>query len=235
MAASAPVAVCCPNCWRWSELKNASTCKRCGAPLVLPDGRRVDEARSGTAPAPVSINAPTVSLASPMVGTDWVAIARWITVAHGALVVLFIFAIGLIVPTITVPVQDPSTGGIVEQTVNIRPGLAIVAVLVMIFYAGFVKAIGWAVVRVILLILVLIGAFAAASRIGTEPLALVAGTITGLIIDAGFAYVLTMTFLAPRRPAPVAARAPVPIAALPLAPPPPPPPPAPSPWSPPEL
>ena len=98
MAATAPVAVCCPTCWKWTELKNSTTCKRCGSPLVLSDGRRVDQARDGTAPTAVTMNAPTVSLAPLIVGTDWIAIARWITDRVRVALVLGIFAVGLLLP-----------------------------------------------------------------------------------------------------------------------------------------
>jgi|GEM_PF-1979288 len=223
MAASAPVAVCCPNCWRWSELKHSTACKRCGAPLVLPDGRRVDEALDGTAPSVVSRNAPTVSLSTPMVGIDWIAIARWITAAYGALTILTIFAVGLLVPSLTIPVGDPNTGQIVDQTVNIRPILAIAALILIAFYAGIVVAIGHGIARVILMIVVLLGAFAALSRIGAEPSTAVAGSVVSLILDAGFAYVLAMTFIAPRRAAPAGSGAPIAIAPPPPPPPPPPP------------
>lgn len=231
MAATAPVAVCCPTCWRWTELKSSATCKRCGSPLVLADGRRVDQARDGTAPISVAIKAPTVSLAPLVVGTDWISIARWIAAAYGALSVLGIFAVGLFAPSVTVPVQDANTGQIVEQTLNIRPYLAIVGFFAMVFYAVIVWLIAYGVARAIVLIVVVLAALAAVSRLGTEPPTAVAASVVSLLCDAGFAYVLTMTFLAPRRPAPVNAQ-PVRLP-LPLAPQPPPPlpqaPPSPSP------
>jgi hypothetical protein len=223
MAATAPVAVCCPTCWRWTELKSSTTCKRCGSPLILPDGRRVDQAREGTAPAAAAINAPTVSLAPLVVGTDWISIARWIALAYGALSVLGIFAVGLLVPNISVPVQDANTGQIVNQTLNIRPFLAIVAFLAIVFYAVVVWLIKYGVARVIVLVVVVIGALAAVSRLGAEPATAVAASIVSLLCDAGFAYVLTMTFLAPRRPAPVSTHSSVPLPP-PAAPPPGPPP-----------
>ena len=226
MAVTAPVAVCCPTCWRWSELKRSTTCKRCGAPLILPDGRRVDQARDGTAPVGVAINAPTVSLAPLLVGTDWISIARWIALAYGALSVLGIFAVALLVPTISVPVQDANTGQIVDQTLNIRPFLAIVAFFAIVFYALVVWLIKYGVARVIVLVVVVIGALAAVSRLGAEPATAVAASVVSLLCAAGFAYVLTMTFLGPRRHAPVSAHAslPLPPAAPPPAPPPLPPP-----------
>jgi hypothetical protein len=225
MAATAAVAVCCPTCWRWSELKSSTICKRCGSPLVLPDGRRVDQARDGTASTAVATNGPTVSLAPLVVGTDWISIARWIALAYGALSVLGIFAVALLVPTISVPVQDANTGQIVDQTLNIRPFLAIVAFFAIVFYAVVVWLIKYGVARVIVLVVVVIGALAAVSRLDAEPTTAVAASVVSLLCDAGFAYVLTMTFLAPRRPAPVSAHAslPLPPAAPPPAPPPPPP------------
>jgi hypothetical protein len=223
VAATTPVAVCCPTCWRWTELKGSSSCKRCGSPLVLPDGRRVDQARDGTAPAAVAIKAPTVSLAPLVVGTDWISIARWIAGAYGALSVLGIFAVGLLVPSITVPTQDPNTGQIVDQTLNIRPYLAIVAFFAIVFYAVIVWLITYGVARAIVLIVVLLEAVVAVSRIGMEPSSAVAASIVSLACDAGFAYVLAMTFLAPRRPAPVHAQTTPTL--LPAAPPLPPPPP----------
>jgi hypothetical protein len=222
MAVTAPVAVCCPTCWRWSELKRSTTCKRCGSPLILPDGRRVDQARDGTAPTAIATNAPAVSLAPLVVGTDWISIARWIALAYGALSVLGTFAVALLVPTISVPVEDANTGQIVNQTLNIRPFLAIVAFFAIVFYAVVVWLIKYGVARVIVLVVVVIGALAAVSRLGAEPATAVAASVVSLLCDAGFAYVLTMTFLAPRRPAPVSAHASLALSAA--APPPAPPP-----------
>jgi hypothetical protein len=226
MAASAPVAVCCPNCWRWSELKNSTTCKRCGTPLVLSDGRRVDQARDGTAPATIAMKAPTVSLAPLMVGTDWISIARWITIAYGALQVLAIFAIGLLIPSITVPLQDPNTGLIVDQTLQIRPFLALVAFVALIFYAVIAWLTKYGIARGIVLLVVLLEAVATVSRMSAEQSTAVAASIVSLLADCGFAYVLVMTFVSHPRPAPVNAGLP---STLPMAPPPPPPPPPPAP------
>jgi hypothetical protein len=229
MAATSPVAVCCPTCWRWSELKNSTNCKRCGSPLVLPDGRRVDEARDGTAPAAIAIKAPTVSLAPLVVGTDWVSIARWITMAYGALEVLGIFALALLIPSIVVPVQDPNTGLIIDQTLNIRPFLALVAFVAIIFFALIVWLTKYGIARVIVLLVVLLEALGAIARMGSESSTGVAATLVSLLCDAGYAFVLFMTFVAPQRPAPVHAPAPLPLAFASSPPPPPPPPPLPPP------
>jgi hypothetical protein len=222
VAATAPLAVCCPTCWKWSELKSSSTCKRCGSPLVLPDGRRVDQARDGTAPTAVAWNAPTVSLAPLTVGTDWISIARWITVAYAALQILGIFAIGLLIPSITIPVQDPNTGTIVDQTLNIRPFLALVAFVAIIFYAVIVWLTKYGVARAIVLVVVLLQALAAVSRLSSETSTAAVATIVALLCDAGFAYVLVMSFVSHPRPAPVntGARPALQIAAAPPPPPP---------------
>jgi len=223
MPASAPVAVCCPNCWKWTEVKNSSVCKRCGTPLVLPDGRRLDQARDGTAAAPIAVRAPTVSLAPLTVGTDWISIARWITAAHGALAVLGVFAIALLVPSITVPVADPNTGVIVDQTLNIRPILAIAAFILIVIYALFVWLITYGIARGIALAFLALGILLTLGRMSAETSAGVTASIVSLVLDAGFAFVLVMTFVAPQRPAPLhpGPTAPMP---MPMAPPPPPPP-----------
>ncbi|MHB8489472.1 MAG: hypothetical protein ACYDCS_12325 [Candidatus Dormibacteria bacterium] len=196
---------------------------------MLSDGRRVDQARDGTAPAAVAIRAPTVSLAPLTVGTDWISIARWITIAYGALQVLGIFAVGLLIPSITVPVQDPTTGVIVDQTLNIRPFLALVAVVAIVFFAIIVWLTKYGIARGIVLVVVLLEALAAVSRMGSEQSTAVAASVVSLLCDAGFAYVLVMTFVSRPQPAPVATGVP---ATLPMAPPPPPPPPTPPPLSP---
>ncbi len=229
MAVTAPPVVCCPTCWKWSELKNSATCKRCGTPLVLPDGRRVDQARDGTAPTAMTLKAPTVSLAPLTVGTDWVAIARWITIAYGSLQVLGIFAIGLLVPTVTIPVQDPATGTIVDQTLNIRPFLALVAFVAIVFFAIIVWLTKYGIARGIVLCVVFLQAIGEISRLSTDTSAVVGATIVALLCDAGFAYVLIMSFVSHPRPAPLNSGIAVMPSTLAAPPPPPPAPPAPPP------
>src|SRR5580658_5436406 len=185
MPASAPVAVCCPNCWKWTEVKNSSVCKRCGTPLVLPDGRRLDQARDGTAPAPLAMKAPTVSLEPLTVGTDWISIARWITAAHGALYVLGIFAIGLLVPSVTVSQQNPYNGQIYLQTVNIRPALALLAFVLIVIYAFFVWLIKFGITRGLILALTVLGILVTLGHLSAETTAGVAASITDLLIAAG--------------------------------------------------
>jgi hypothetical protein len=47
--------VCCPTCWKWSELGKLMTCKRCGTPLILADGRRADEVGESMAGSDVEV------------------------------------------------------------------------------------------------------------------------------------------------------------------------------------
>src|ERR1700682_2192924 len=120
-----PVAVCCPTCWAWSELKSSMTCKRCGTPLVLPDGRRVDEAASGPpmmGPPPAYTTAGAIAALRPPppVGFNWIGLARWMTAGYGALAFVGLLAVGFVTQYITVPVQDSATGLIVNETVNLR-------------------------------------------------------------------------------------------------------------------
>ncbi|MFI5287677.1 MAG: hypothetical protein ACHQ4F_15360 [Candidatus Dormibacteria bacterium] len=159
------------------------------------------------------MNAPTVSLAPLMVGTDWISIARWVTVAHGVLTVLGIFAYGLLVPSIAVPVQDPSTGVIAEQTLNIRPFLAILACFVIGLYALVVWLTKYGITRAVMLLVVVLEGLLTLGRMGLEPPTAVTASVVSLLGDAAFAVVLALTFLAPQRRAPVTAPTPQPVVA----------------------
>jgi hypothetical protein len=158
------------------------------------------------------MSAPTVSLAPLMVGADWISIARWVTVAQGVLTVLGIFAYGLLVPSIAVPVQDPSTGVIAEQTLNIRPFLAILACFVIGLYVLVVWLTKYGIARAIILLVVMLEALLTLGRMGLEPPTAVTASVVSLLGDAAFAFVLAMTFLAPQRRAPVSAHTPQPMA-----------------------
>ena len=156
------------------------------------------------------MNAPTVSLAPLVVGTNWIAIARWITMAYGVLTIVSIFAFGLLVPSVTVPVQDPNTGVIINQTFNIRAFLAIVALIVRVLLAVHLapevrhRARDPAVVAGLELLLAL-------GRMGSEQPTAVIASIGSLVGNAAFVFVLIMSFAAPQRRAPVTAHTPTPI------------------------
>ena len=199
------VAVCCPTCWAWSELKSSMTCKRCGTPLVLPDGRRVDEVAS----APPGVMAPPPAYATagamaalgppPPVGFNWVAVARWMTAGYGALAFLGLLAVGFVTQYVTVPVQDPVTGRIIDETVNLRPILLVAAIVVAVLFAVFTWLIGYGPVRVVVLVLTVLATFAALSRTGAEPASAVVGSLVSIAFDLAFGFVLLMSFLAPQR------------------------------------
>jgi hypothetical protein len=146
-----------------------------------------------------------------VVGTDWISIARWITVAHGFLTILSIFAFGLLVPSITVPVQDPSTGQVVDQTLNIRPVLALAAFFAIGFYALIVWLTKYGLARAIMLLVVVLEMLLALGRLGSAPTATVVAGVIGLLVAAAFAFVLIMTFVSPQRRAPVNTHTPIPV------------------------
>lgn len=61
----AGTAVCCPQCWSWSELGKSAACSRCGTPLIYADGRLVGQT---AAPAPEQMGfASSAQLLTPAV------------------------------------------------------------------------------------------------------------------------------------------------------------------------
>jgi hypothetical protein len=200
--------VCCPTCWTWSEYKKSTACKRCGTPLILPDGRRVDDVTSwqptSTPEAGYAFNPPMASLAAPSQGMDWVAAVRWVTAAYGAIAIVGVLAYGLLFQYLNVPAQDPVTGRIVEETINIRPFLLGVAVVAAIIFGLFTWLVGYTLARVIWLVLIVISAFATLSRISGEPSQAVLATVLSLAFSASMAFLLVMSLLPP--PGPAAAR-----------------------------
>jgi len=135
----------------------------------------------------------------PSIGFNWVALARWVTIAYGAVAFLALLATGFVVQYVTVPVQDPATGRIIDETVNLRPIMLMAAIAVAVLFAVFAWLIGYSIARVIALVLTVLGALAALSRMGGEPASAVVGSLVSLLFDVGFAFVLLMTFLAPQR------------------------------------
>jgi hypothetical protein len=196
------VTVCCPTCWTWSELKHSTTCKRCSTPLILPDGRSVEQVANPSPDAPppppaYAFNGPMASFAATPKGMNWVALARWILVAQGALGLLAVFVIGFADQYINLPVRDAATGRLVLETVNVRPILFAAAVAIIIVVGLFTWLIGFAVARVIYLMLIVLGIFASLSRIGGAPASIVAVTLADLLYDIGFGFVLVMSLINP--------------------------------------
>jgi hypothetical protein len=227
----AAATVCCPNCWSWAELGKSPTCKRCGTPLIYPDGTRVDgmsasppappPAASSAPPAPPplggaavlppppppSIGAPAYagapltaggsyfSLATQRTGTDWVAIARVITIAYGALIVIVMLIVGLAVRHVSVPVADPYTGRSVVETLDIGPAMVVAALIVAALFALFAWLMQFTVMRAIVLFIVALGAIGALARLSTGSPGVAAGALVSLAIDAGFGFVLVKSLI----------------------------------------
>jgi hypothetical protein len=211
--------VCCPSCWTWSELKRSTTCKRCGTPLILPDGRRVDEPLppplwTGAAqqqaavagwPAPPSVSPgipgftsalmPTFALPAPS-GVDWTGVARWITVGYGALAAAGLVLFGLVVRHLSVTVLDPNTGRVVHESLDIGAPIVIAAALVAVLFALFAWLTQFTVFRVVMLFVVGAGALGAISRVSTATTPVLFASLGSLVLDAGFCFVLVMSILA---------------------------------------
>jgi hypothetical protein len=143
-----------------------------------------------------------VAPSPPPIGFNWIALVRWVTIGYGALLFVGLIATGFLVQYVTVPVEDPATGRIIEETVNLRPILLVAAIVVAVLFAVFAWFVGYAIARVIFLVLTVLGALGALSRMGGAPASAVVGSLVSVLFDAGFAFVLLMSFLAPQRSRP---------------------------------
>jgi hypothetical protein len=212
-----PDKVCCPSCWTWSDLGRRTTCRRCGASLILPDGRRVDTKLAEPPPpppppaafaprgvlAPTGFSAPLYQGPAPGSGTDWVAICRWITIGYGVLAALALICIGLLVQHINVPITDPNTGIATVQTFNIGPAFAIAAVLVGAICALFAWLTKFTVARVIFLLLDVLAIFDAVTGLGGTAQAGGVGILgaVSLVFDCVYGGALAMSLLPRTQPA----------------------------------
>jgi hypothetical protein len=206
--------VCCPGCWTWSDLGKRTKCQRCGAALILPDGRGIEAARNAPPPPPPPPGfgyaaAPAVATAPPFVssvyavtgrGTDWVAICRWITIGYGLLTVLGLIIVGLLVRHISVPFTDPNTGLTTVQTFDIGAAFAIGAIVVGAFFALFAWLTRYTTARVIFLVLDGIAVFSALSALGRyQTFGLV--SLVSLAVDLAYGAALVMSLLQRPQPA----------------------------------
>ena len=198
-----PEAVCCPKCWTWDELGKRTSCKRCGTPLILADGRSVPEAAAQGSTAPLvpafAGNAPAL----PMVritraGVDWVDIARFFTIGYGLLVMAGLIALSLFIPSVKVPVTDPNTGLTTIQTVSLGPAWAIVGIFVLAFFLLFAWLTKFLIARIIFLGIDGLWIIAALSRLGTGGDSGGLLPLAQLIIDLAYGAVLIMSFVSPR-------------------------------------
>ncbi len=210
--------VCCPGCWSWSELGKRTTCQRCGAALILPDGRSLQSAQNDPPPPPPppgsfgyagmpAVTAPSgfSGAAYPYQGSastggrDWVAICRWITIGYGLLTVVGVMLVGLLVQHINVPLTDPSTGITTVQTFNIGPAFAIAAVFIGAVFALFAWLTRYTVARVIFLLLDVLAVLSALSGLGrTQGFAAIG--VVSLAFDVAYAGALVMSLLPRAQP-----------------------------------
>ncbi len=133
-------------------------------------------------------------------GTDWVAVARWLTVGYGVLTVIGALAVGLLVRHITVPVTDPNTGHIVNQTFDIGALMVFAAAIVAVLFAFFAWLMQFALARIIMLVLTLLAALSALARLSGGPMSLLAASLGSLLLDAGLGFVLVMSIVSRPRP-----------------------------------
>jgi hypothetical protein len=197
--------VCCPKCWTWQELGKRTTCKACGTALILADGRTVAQAAAspgvaapgmvpayagGTPAFPMGQSRPT--------GIDWVFIARLITLGYGALIFVGLVILSIAVPHISVPVTDPNTGVTTNETLNLGPVFAIVAVIV----GGTFLLLAWLtrffIARIIFLIFDGLAVLSALAHFGAgQTVSVISGL--DLVVDLVYGAVLLMSIMSPRR------------------------------------
>ena len=208
-----PANVCCPNCWTWTEVSSRTTCRRCGVPLILADGRTLDAALSSvpasppadvggsSAPPPpppqVGVPPPPPGRVPRGPGPDWVALARWITLGYGVLVALALIAVGLLVQHITVPLTDPTTGVTSVQVLNVGPAFAIAAIVVAAFSVLFAWLTRFTAARAVFLVLDLLGIVTAISQLSLDVRSGGTGLVGvfNLAVDLAYAGVLLMSIL----------------------------------------
>jgi hypothetical protein len=210
-------AVCCPSCWSWSDAGKRTTCKSCGAPLILPDGRRIDEVRGAPAPPPpppasfgyppnpappVAAYANPAFIAQPG-SRDWVAICRWITLGYGLLAAIALIAVGLLLRHISVPVTDPNTGSTTIQTFDIGAAFAFAAVILGAFTALFAWLTQYTTARVIFLILDALALLSVFSGVGSTARSGGFGIaeLISVAVDLAYGGALVMSLVSRPQPA----------------------------------
>lgn len=209
-------AVCCPNCWTWSDVGARTTCKRCGTALVLPDGRALDEARNAPPPPPpppggfAYAGGPQAvhgyggpAFVTAPAGRDWVAICRWFTIGYGLLTAMALIGIGLLVRHISLPITDPNTGVTTVQTFDIGAAFAFLALLVGAVTALLAWLTRYTAARVIFLLLDALGLISLFTGAGTTVRAAGYGSISlvSVAIDIAYGLALVMSLMSRPQPA----------------------------------
>jgi hypothetical protein len=194
--------VCCPKCWTWDELGKRTTCKQCGTPLILADGRTVTEAANpGSAPLVPAFAGNAAALPTTRVtrrGVDWVDIARLVTAGYGLLIVVGLIILGLAFQHLDVPITNPNTGQTTIETINLGPGFAIVAIFIAGFFALFTWLTKFLVARIIFLALDALSILSLVSHLATGSGSFSLLSAASLIIDLGYALVLVLSIVSPR-------------------------------------
>jgi hypothetical protein len=132
---------------------------------------------------------------------DWVEVARWITIAYGALTVMVILGFGLLVRHITVATTDPITGFPVMQTIDIGAAFVVVAIVVAVLFGLFAWLTQYTLARCIFLLLDGLAVITAFANLFDRPVSLLALSLSSLAIDAAYGYALAMSLIsAPRSP-----------------------------------
>jgi hypothetical protein len=129
-------------------------------------------------------------------GVDWIAIARWITVGYGALMVVGLILLGLVVRQVTISSFDAETGRFVQQNVDLGIPMLIAAAFVAGVFALFAWLMQFSLFRVLMLVLTAAAALAAVSRIADGSTTVVFASLGSLLLDAAFCAVLVMSILA---------------------------------------
>ncbi|MBV9525231.1 MAG: hypothetical protein JOZ46_05395 [Candidatus Dormibacteraeota bacterium] len=207
--------VVCPVCWTWADLGSRTTCRRCRTPLVLADGRRVDEvaALTGVAPgSPIADGAYAAAApqwvrerapAAPAAGgtVDWVGLARWITIGYGILLVAAMLVVGVVFRHITVTLLDPHTGQLTATTLNLGPAFTIAALVVGAVMALCAWLTQYAAARVLFLLADVLGIFASLTNLSSviQPGPAGIAGVLSLLVDVLYGGVLAMSLVARSR------------------------------------
>lgn len=223
--------VCCPSCWTWSQSRDRVTCEKCGTPLVIADGRRLDGVAvpgagtpSALVPAAGASSMSTVMPARQGVGSapfhvgsfatlsgiNWVLVARCITAGYSTIIILGLAAIGLLVRTDTWRSTDAATGWTSYQTVPVNwgPTMAVAVAAVIGFCALFVWLTKFVIARAIFLliaVLVFLSCFPSMAHPGDGPgLQL---TMLNLVVSLAYAIVVLLSIVSPpSRPSDIQSR-----------------------------
>ena len=170
-----------------------------------PSGRPPHRPGCGGAPgcagrdARIRLQRATYAIPSPPTGVNWVLAARLVCIAYGVVTVIGLLIIGFLVRHVDVPVLNPATGAIVYQTVDLGGILAVTAIVAACFFALIAWLTGYTLARVIMLLLMLLAALVTLSRMSGEPLSIAIGSLTSLLFDCAFAFVLIMSLVSSPR------------------------------------